>query len=86
MRMRPHKEGSCDPVAPLELPHALHSFLRVPSTDSSYTVCGPFVIRLPKGELVHVYTKHMIILARLLPTQEYRKLYIDVMLVPLCVF
>ncbi|KAG8364643.1 hypothetical protein BUALT_Bualt18G0018700 [Buddleja alternifolia] len=33
MRMRAPKEGSCDPIAPLELPHSLHAFHRVSSTD-----------------------------------------------------
>ncbi|XP_030513162.2 diacylglycerol kinase 5-like [Rhodamnia argentea] len=33
MRMRAPKEGSCDPIAPLELPHSLHAFQRVSSTD-----------------------------------------------------
>lgn len=33
MRMRIPKEGSCDPVAPLELPHSLHAFQRVSSGD-----------------------------------------------------
>uniref|UniRef100_A0A1D1XT72 diacylglycerol kinase (ATP) n=1 Tax=Anthurium amnicola TaxID=1678845 RepID=A0A1D1XT72_9ARAE len=33
MRMRIPKEGSCDPVAPLELPHSLHAFHRVSTTD-----------------------------------------------------
>jgi diacylglycerol kinase (ATP) len=34
MRMRAPKEGSCDPIAPLELPHSLHAFHRVSKTDS----------------------------------------------------
>ncbi|KAA3488407.1 diacylglycerol kinase 5-like [Gossypium australe] len=33
MRMRAPKEGPCDPIAPLELPHSLHAFGRVSSTD-----------------------------------------------------
>ncbi|KAL7102354.1 hypothetical protein ACP275_08G115200 [Erythranthe tilingii] len=34
MRMRVPKEGSnCEPIAPLELPHSLHAFHRVSSTD-----------------------------------------------------
>ncbi|XP_027355513.1 diacylglycerol kinase 5-like [Abrus precatorius] len=33
MRMKAPKEGSCDPIAPLELPHAMHAFHRVSSTD-----------------------------------------------------
>ncbi|CAN4117495.1 unnamed protein product [Withania somnifera] len=33
MRMRVPKEGSCDPIAPLELPHSLHAFHRVSSSD-----------------------------------------------------
>lgn len=31
--MKAPKEGSCDPVAPLELPHAMHAFNRVSSSD-----------------------------------------------------
>ncbi|KAL2523603.1 Diacylglycerol kinase 5 [Abeliophyllum distichum] len=34
MRMRAPKEGSCDPIAPLELPRSLHVFQRVSQTDS----------------------------------------------------
>ncbi|CAN4104882.1 unnamed protein product [Withania somnifera] len=33
MRMRAPKNGSCDPVAPLELPHSLHAFHRVSPSD-----------------------------------------------------
>ncbi|XP_059449376.1 diacylglycerol kinase 5 [Corylus avellana] len=33
MRMRAPKEGSCDPIAPLELPHSLHAFHRVSEGD-----------------------------------------------------
>ncbi|KAK3199245.1 hypothetical protein Dsin_022660 [Dipteronia sinensis] len=33
MRMRAPKEGSCDPIAPLELPHSLHAFHRVSQKD-----------------------------------------------------
>ncbi|XP_073144201.1 diacylglycerol kinase 5-like [Henckelia pumila] len=33
MRMRAPKEGSCDPIAPMELPHSLHAFHKVSSTD-----------------------------------------------------
>ncbi|CAK7349961.1 unnamed protein product [Dovyalis caffra] len=33
MRMRAPKEGSCDPIAPLELPHSLHAVQRVSPTD-----------------------------------------------------
>ncbi|XP_022742559.1 diacylglycerol kinase 5-like isoform X3 [Durio zibethinus] len=44
MRMRAPKEGSCDPIAPLELPHSLHAFGRVSSTDelnmSTYAKLG----------------------------------------------
>ncbi|GJN12307.1 hypothetical protein PR202_ga30575 [Eleusine coracana subsp. coracana] len=32
--MRAPEEGPCDPIAPLELPHALHAFHRVSSSDS----------------------------------------------------
>ncbi|KAG5545450.1 hypothetical protein RHGRI_017815 [Rhododendron griersonianum] len=34
MRMRTPAHGSCDPIAPLELPHSLHAFHRVASTDT----------------------------------------------------
>ncbi|KAJ6752148.1 hypothetical protein OIU85_002561 [Salix viminalis] len=34
MRMRIPKEGSFDPIAPLELPHSLHAFHRVSHSDS----------------------------------------------------
>ncbi|KAH7859836.1 hypothetical protein Vadar_006035 [Vaccinium darrowii] len=34
MRMRAPKEGSCDPIAPLELPHSLHAFHRVSQDDT----------------------------------------------------
>ncbi|XP_060202400.1 diacylglycerol kinase 5-like [Lycium barbarum] len=33
MRFRAPNEGSCDPIAPLELPHSLHAFHRVSSSD-----------------------------------------------------
>ncbi|XP_038691168.1 diacylglycerol kinase 5-like isoform X2 [Tripterygium wilfordii] len=33
MRMKAPKQGSCDPIAPLELPHSLHAFHRVSETD-----------------------------------------------------
>ncbi|KAL0405781.1 UNVERIFIED_CONTAM: Diacylglycerol kinase [Sesamum latifolium] len=33
MRMRVPKEGTCEPLAPLELPHSLHKFNRVSATD-----------------------------------------------------
>ncbi|PKI35043.1 hypothetical protein CRG98_044558 [Punica granatum] len=33
MRMKAPAEGTCDPIAPLELPHSLHAFHRVSSTD-----------------------------------------------------
>lgn len=34
MRMRVPKGNACEPIAPLELPHALHAFQRVSHTDS----------------------------------------------------
>ncbi|KEH39037.1 putative diacylglycerol kinase (ATP) [Medicago truncatula] len=33
MRMKAPKHGTCDPIAPLELPHSLHAFHRVSETD-----------------------------------------------------
>ncbi|GFP89541.1 diacylglycerol kinase 5 [Phtheirospermum japonicum] len=33
MRMKAPKNGSCDPIPPLELPHSLHAFHRVSSSD-----------------------------------------------------
>ncbi|KAF5175452.1 Diacylglycerol kinase, partial [Thalictrum thalictroides] len=38
MRMRAPKDGSCDPIAPLELPHSLHAFHRVSQADSDHVV------------------------------------------------
>ncbi|KAM7278533.1 hypothetical protein ACFE04_005667 [Oxalis oulophora] len=37
MRMKAPKEGSCDPIAPLELPHSLHASQRISETDSLNT-------------------------------------------------
>ncbi|XP_057460869.1 diacylglycerol kinase 5-like [Actinidia eriantha] len=34
MRMRAPTQGACEPIAPLELPHSLHAFHRVSSTDT----------------------------------------------------
>ncbi|GFY99083.1 diacylglycerol kinase 5 [Actinidia rufa] len=34
LRMTAPTKGSCDPILPLELPHSLHSFQRVSSTDT----------------------------------------------------
>ncbi|KAH0778383.1 hypothetical protein KY290_004810 [Solanum tuberosum] len=43
MRMRASKEGCCDPIAPLELPHSLHAFHRVsPSDDLNVEGCHTF--------------------------------------------
>ncbi|PIM99514.1 Diacylglycerol kinase [Handroanthus impetiginosus] len=47
MQMRVRKEGSREPIAPLELPHALHLFHQVSSTDDLsvegyHTFCGGF--------------------------------------------
>ncbi|KAK9152143.1 hypothetical protein Syun_010452 [Stephania yunnanensis] len=39
MRMKAPKEGPCEPVAPLELPHSLHAFHRV-SDDNALNVEG----------------------------------------------
>lgn len=33
LRMKAPKEGNCEPIAPLELPHSLHAFHRVASSD-----------------------------------------------------
>lgn len=33
MRMRTPKEGSYEPLAPLDLPYSLHAFKRVSATD-----------------------------------------------------
>lgn len=38
MRMRAPAEGSCDPIAPLELPHSLHAFHRVTEGDEHNVV------------------------------------------------
>lgn len=31
--MKAPKKGSCEPIAPLELPHSLHAFHRVAESD-----------------------------------------------------
>lgn len=41
MRMRAPEKGSCDPIAPLELPHSLHAFHRVSTDDSLNMVSTP---------------------------------------------
>lgn len=33
MRMKTPKNGACEPIAPLDLPHSLHAFHRVSETD-----------------------------------------------------
>lgn len=43
MRMKAPKEGSCDPIAPLELPHAMHAFNRVSATDKLNLVSFVFI-------------------------------------------
>ncbi|KAL0537004.1 hypothetical protein IC582_025972 [Cucumis melo] len=43
MRMRAPTEGSCDPIAPLELPHSLHAFHRV--TEGEHNVEGCLTFR-----------------------------------------
>jgi diacylglycerol kinase (ATP) len=40
--MQAPKEGPCDPIAPLELPRALHAFHRVSSSDSLNVVSSVF--------------------------------------------
>ncbi|CAN1123952.1 Diacylglycerol kinase 5 [Linum perenne] len=40
MRMKTPKEGSCEPIAPLELPHSLHAVRRVSSSDE-FNMCFP---------------------------------------------
>lgn len=47
MRMRSPTEGSCDPIAPLELPHSLHAFHRVSQTDTLNMVCFLFPGQVP---------------------------------------
>lgn len=44
MRMKTPKEGSCDPLAPLELPHSLHAFHRVSPTDELNKVTYPIFL------------------------------------------
>lgn len=50
--MRAPKEGTCDPIAPLELPHAMHAFNRVSATDklnmvSFFFFLFPFHLLMP---------------------------------------
>jgi diacylglycerol kinase (ATP) len=33
MRMESPRGSTCDPIAPLDLPHSLHAFRQVPETD-----------------------------------------------------
>lgn len=47
MRMRSPTKGSCDPIAPLELPHSLHAFHQVSQTDSLNMVCFLFPGQVP---------------------------------------
>jgi hypothetical protein len=42
LRMRVPEEGPCDPIAPLDLPHSLHAFHRVSSSDSLNMVVHSF--------------------------------------------
>lgn len=53
MRMRAPKVGSCDPVAPLELPHSLHAFHRVSPSDELNVVRHRYL-------LVHLSYKEII--------------------------
>lgn len=46
MRMKTPKKGSCDPLAPLELPHSLHAFHRVSPTDELNKVTYPIFLPL----------------------------------------
>lgn len=43
--MRVPEEGPCDPIAPLELPHSLHAFHRVSSSDSLNMVRHLFLLQ-----------------------------------------
>lgn len=45
MRMRAPKGGSCDPIAPLELPHSLHAFHRVSPSDELNVVRLPYLLK-----------------------------------------
>jgi hypothetical protein len=50
MRMKIQENSACDPIAPLELPHAMHAFKRVSSSDSLnvvpifFSLCQVFVL------------------------------------------
>lgn len=57
MRMRTPAHGSCDPIAPLELPHSLHAFHRVASTDTLNKVresASPFSTQKRILQILHV--------------------------------
>ncbi|KAG5545451.1 hypothetical protein RHGRI_017815 [Rhododendron griersonianum] len=59
MRMRTPAHGSCDPIAPLELPHSLHAFHRVASTDTLNKVresALPFSTQKRILRILHVAT------------------------------
>lgn len=70
MRMRAPKEGSCDPIPPLELPHSLHAFHRVSEADelnmvrhymSHYIVCHNLLRKLIQGAIWLVQWKNTFI-------------------------
>ncbi|KAK4384609.1 Diacylglycerol kinase [Sesamum angolense] len=56
MRMRVPKEGTCEPLAPLELPHSLHAFNRVSATDDLYMARG-IRFEFHKGGAEHTYMR-----------------------------
>ncbi|XWS09918.1 hypothetical protein CRYUN_Cryun39dG0031100 [Craigia yunnanensis] len=60
MRMRAPKEGPCDPIGPLELPHSLHVFHRISQTDKLsvegyHTYRGGFWNYFSMGEKYNLY-------------------------------
>lgn len=50
MRMRDPKEGSYEPIAPLDLPHSLHAFQRVSPTDERNEVLSFSVLFINEYE------------------------------------
>ncbi|KAK8599388.1 hypothetical protein V6N13_077314 [Hibiscus sabdariffa] len=59
MRMRVPENGSCDPIAPLELPHSLHAFRRVsPTDDLNMAKQGKFLLLIEGMDAQVSYAFH----------------------------
>ena len=56
MRMRAPKEGACDPIPPLEIPHSLHAFHRVSDADE---------LNMVRHNTSHYFAIYMVYIAAL---------------------